>query len=504
METAPKKKKALPFKRAAPKPAPRAESSDKDEDDDLDMFRRSKDFFPIAVEEQEERHIKTPPKADRKSSLDLPYEPTGQSPGGEGSAKRRKLSPAVAIDEWDELYDNSEDEAPRSALIKGETLPSTNRIRAGSSALNNGSLTPRPSRLKSEHLSSPIANGALPTPIMSDSKPSTTPDGVISLDDDSDDGMPVTRSRSAQKPRDARPAPSTAMISLDDDDDDLVMIGKDSDEEDDEFAIFIQRAKAREAAMKAATEKTAKSPDSAGADDDADFPTAEHDVQDPVMQIFVTSCLSWNMNIKPLLVHRRISQVMRPVRESWLNIARSRFGLILSPEEEGKIILTWKLNKIYNMTTGLSLNLRPDEDGRVGGYAGPDEGFDRGRLHLEIWHEDELRDFLDEKDRERRKELGEEIDDEDAYEQGDDMDSQEVQQQDKIRVILKGKEMDDVKLTTYADTPVRTLVAAVKVKNGYGSDKTLTIMFDGDPLEEEATMGEVGIEDMDALEVYVK
>ena len=256
--------------------------------------------------------------------------------------------------------------------------------------------------------------------------------------------------------------------------------------------------------MKAAAERRVKTPDSVGADNSADSTVAERDVHDPVIQILITSCLSWNEEITPLLIHRRMSQNMRLVRESWLNNARSKFGLRLSPDEEAKIILTWKLAKIYNMTTGLSLNLRPDERGRVGAYAGPDEGFDNGKLHLEVWHEDELRDVLAEKERERRQELGEEIDDEDIEDQGDDKDTQEATQQEKIRVILKGKEMDDLKLTTYADTQVRILIAAVRAKNHYGSDKHITIMFDGDPLEEETTIGEADIEDLDALEVYVK
>ena len=116
----PTKKKKLPFKRtvsrrkpshspplddslshvaSGSRPGGNGKNDNDDDDDDLDMFRRSRDFFPLAVQEQE-RRLKKEEKR-RKAVTTEKQDPEEQE------TKRRRVSVSAASDESDDQHDNS-------------------------------------------------------------------------------------------------------------------------------------------------------------------------------------------------------------------------------------------------------------------------------------------------------------------------------------------------------------------------------------------------------------
>ncbi|KAF5120460.1 hypothetical protein E5D57_013814 [Metarhizium anisopliae] len=74
----------------------------------------------------------------------------------------------------------------------------------------------------------------------------------------------------------------------------------------------------------------------------------------------------------------------------------------------------------------------------------------------------------------------------------------------KIRVILKARDLDNVKMTVRPETTVGTLITSFRTQRSIGPDKYIGIWFDGDILEEHARMEEAEIDDMDTFEVHIK
>ena len=252
-------------------------------------------------------------------------------------------------------------------------------------------------------------------------------------------------------------------------------------EDDDEFAGYIRKAeeqRARDQAM------LSVGPDGAASKDKID--------------ILVTSVVP---NTKPCCFKFLFDKQLRVARNTWLSLQHHR-GILKEVEKEDDIVLTWRRKKVYTFSTLLNLGIRPQSDGRavVDGHSSKGLADDRTRVHMEAWTIDLFQEMEREEELRRKREAGELSDEEDTAPIEEEPLAPEV----KIRVILKARNLDDVKLTVRPETTVETLITGFRAQRSIGSDKDVGLWFDGDRLEEHVTMDEAEIDDMDTFEVHIK
>lgn len=75
-----------------------------------------------------------------------------------------------------------------------------------------------------------------------------------------------------------------------------------------------------------------------------------------------------------------------------------------------------------------------------------------------------------------------------------------------IRIVLKAKEHEALKLTTREETDVEMLIEAFRTQRNIGPEWSVAIYFDGERLEEDALVSEIDIDpdDVNQMEVHVK
>lgn len=235
---------------------------------------------------------------------------------------------------------------------------------------------------------------------------------------------------------------------------------------------------------------------------------------------------------------------MRIVRDNW-TASQYRHSINLRGpgllERDEDVVLTWRKQKVYMYSTLLSLGIRPSEDGdgsaivveeEEGGGRGGDgrhlyarDGFNEAatRVLMQAWTPAMFERMTREEELQRRRDAGEFSDDDDdgvggggyggtqgtattSTMAGSDGEQQQRQQQEaaKMRVILKSRDMEPVKLKVIAETTTETLVAAFRAQRPVAEGATIGLWFDGMQLEEGATMMDADIDDMDTIEVHVK
>ncbi|CAK7267805.1 hypothetical protein SEPCBS119000_002738 [Sporothrix epigloea] len=244
---------------------------------------------------------------------------------------------------------------------------------------------------------------------------------------------------------------------------------------------------------------------------------------DQQYRIFITS--HFPQEVPPLLAHIRMDQMMRYAKEAYIVHAK-RNGVVLPENQAQSVLLTWKGSKIYNFTTGQSLGIQPDANGRVrgsqgmngSGDLGASAGFSSGGLHLEIWTEQLYEAYLQEEDKRRLRNLGELVEDDPL---SDDETGPGVAatgatqaaagdqpaaagQSTRIRLVLTSRDHEKLKITAHSDTTAELLASVFRQQRKIAPDKTVVIMWDGDELEKSITVGEAEIEDMDSVEVHIR
>ncbi|KAK3897412.1 hypothetical protein C8A05DRAFT_19820 [Staphylotrichum tortipilum] len=232
-----------------------------------------------------------------------------------------------------------------------------------------------------------------------------------------------------------------------------------------------------------------------------------------IVNVIITSPLV-DASAPPVAARRRLNQTVQAFLEAWLD----RAGDSLPPPRPkiGELFLTWKGRKVYGGSSLASMGVRVDGEGRVkvDGAAGG-EGYYKGGIHLEVWNESLYADFLLERGRRRAREITDGL--EPGYDSdgcpigGGDDDAEEllVEEQPKrkgIRIVLKAKDHEPLKLTTRDETNVETLVEAFRTQRGVGEEWEVSVWFDGERLGEETLVTEIDIDPDEAnqLEVHVK
>ena len=189
---------------------------------------------------------------------------------------------------------------------------------------------------------------------------------------------------------------------------------------------------------------------------------------------------------------------MLHVKLAWVAI-QDRHGIHLTADPS-ELILTWRGSKVYNYSTLPSLGLRPYGDRVVAdGHSRKGLSSDGMMVNMEIWTPDMFKKWEEEEERRRKIDAGELSDEDVAAKEQEEQEAQVT-----LRVILKARELDEVRLTVRPATTVETLVTGFRAKSGLGADKDVKLWFDGEVMEEHVTMEEADIEDMDAIEVHVK
>lgn len=158
---------------------------------------------------------------------------------------------------------------------------------------------------------------------------------------------------------------------------------------------------------------------------------------DPVVQILITSPIP---DTDPLIVSRRISQRLKDVRLAWC--ARQPF----TPEFIPTVFLTWRGNRLFDVTTCKSLGIAIGPDGDILLKGRRDiMGEEDRQIHMEALTEE----ILAERQRSKSSVITENAEENEVEEVLADKKEKETQ----VRIILKAKGLDDFKLIV---KPVRT------------------------------------------------
>jgi hypothetical protein len=502
-----KKKKAFAFLKAGPKPTQDPESSGghlakeaSEDDDGLDLFRRSRDFFPVVVQEQE--HPEVTPRAN-SDDRDRLSQASTRSPSPP-SSKRRKLSSPVRLggfrDTEEDLY--GPPTPPRRVTESVPTSPPKSHLKVSTPSAKS----------KGKERMQPAQSDILLTPTRSSSDQPCANE-VIFLDDDDDDDddddvfeepLSATRATSATRSstrqiKDAsisrEETPNPGAITIDDsDDDNLFENPPDPVGDDDPFAHFIQRAREREAAAKAEAAAAAASK--------SEFQPSTPPgplKREPMIEVkvFVLSRMAGFPGVKPFGAKRGMHQNLGVVRKSFLLWLR-KAGHTITEDDEASIFLTWKGRKIYDVSTGINLGWKSSFGEDSSSSSTP--GFMREGVLLEAWTQEDYDGWLAEEEKRRMMERGdlvEEISDDEPVGEPED-------KTPKIRISIKEKGQEPFKLAVYADTHIRLLIPAIRKMRKIPNDREIKLMYEGEWLQGDGTVEEADIEDLCTVEMYLR
>ncbi|KAI9674277.1 MAG: hypothetical protein M1829_003824 [Trizodia sp. TS-e1964] len=209
---------------------------------------------------------------------------------------------------------------------------------------------------------------------------------------------------------------------------------------------------------------------------------------DPVIQILITSFIA---NTKPLIVNRKISQRLKDVRITWCE--RQGFN----EETTASVFLTWRGKRVFDVTSCKSLGMSANSQGKVLMLGQEDESLMEGvcQVHMEATTEE----ILEQSRKLKEKELNM-----DSTDNNPDEDSIVQPAVDLIKVILKSRGFADHKLIVKANTTFSRITEAFRKTRNPGADKEVWLMFDGERLDPDQTVGESEIGDMDYIDVHVR
>ncbi|OLN95945.1 hypothetical protein CCHL11_05045 [Colletotrichum chlorophyti] len=458
MADAVKPNRRLPFKPTAlrqksdPKPAPK----DDDEDDDgLSLFKRSAEVFPLALAEQERRIKRKQAEREKSSQARSPERDSRPTPGASeepGKKEDAENDESRKLGTPPSKRSRTSDESPES-----RTKPSPSR--------RDATETPSKRITRAAASRTPRKQEVIP------SKP------VISIDDSDDDpdeddiydASPIRKPRRETSEREPSP------LVIEDNDDSLSefegSVDKPTEEEDEEYKEYILRAKERQKAL-------------------------EQEAAQEVY-VYVTSDIP---GATPRQFKFTLAKPLKILRNAWVDVHKAS----ISATDLANVFLTWRSHELYDETTLHSLDLPTVFRRCAGDHEGFRDNGDWTNVHLHMW----TRDLWDEHERQearrRRHDLGEYSDDEwSAAHYNDDV-VEVVHEEKKIKVILKTKTDEPLKTSVRPSTNIGTIVELFRKMRGLAPDARVTLMFDGEQLEEDMTVEEADIGDMETIEVYIR
>ncbi|CAK3846885.1 hypothetical protein DOTSEDRAFT_28385 [Lecanosticta acicola] len=338
---------------------------------------------------------------------------------------------------------------------------------------------------------------------------------VVNLDSDSDEAqpirepeLPVRRSPRSQRTKDiSSPAKHKSRLSStiniqQESDDDLQVTAvstrpapptqpddeEDSDPElDPELAAAKRRARAK--ARLKEEQQSKGTPDVATTSDGDINQTATPPAQDPPVQIYIYSPLP---NTTPLIVYRKLSQTLQPVKDAWLTKQD------IDREVADRIFLTHCGRRLWDTTTVKRLGLDVDSEGRVFSVD------DRSREGVEkvavVAVTPELFEQMKEERAKRSKmatsEFEPEVPEADAA-------PEEGATPQEIRLIVKAKDKPEWKVKVTSTTLFSKILRVAKKNLGIPPEQEAYLEYDGDRLDPEDEVGSTDIEDLYRIELYL-
>ncbi|KAL7791030.1 hypothetical protein V8C37DRAFT_166907 [Trichoderma ceciliae] len=512
-------KKKLPFKPTAlrnvapvSKPAVSVKDGERSDDghdgDDLDLFRQAREMAPIMAAERQRKLDKKKQKqaeeerrhSDMADRQLLDSDEEGSSsflPANEmGEAKRSDGNEAVQTTPVDESPTLDEHGFSRDLV----TPPPSKRSRRDSEQDSRSSKRRRSAAElpddpfdESTPQRSMRSGSNILTPSKQPKKDFATPSGapIISLDSDSDSDSEVGYS-DANVQHNA----SVALESPEQREESVRLVGAgfvgaglpapvskpqttaEVEEEEDEFDEYVRKAEQQRAR-------------------DKDMMQMDYDKaakKETAADIMVRSNIP---GTKVAHIKYQFNRPLRLIRDSWIALQRRIMELPITSDDD--IILTWQRKKVYTYSSLLGLGIRPQGDGKIIADEYSKGGLQDGRTKvvLEAWTKQGFDQMELEEEMRMKREAGELPDEEPTP-------GEQEEKRTKLRVKLRAKDMEEVKLTVLLETTVKTLIIGFRTQRNLGSDKDVGIWFDGERLEEHQTMEEADINDMDALEVHIK
>ncbi|KAK6212851.1 hypothetical protein QIS74_08853 [Colletotrichum tabaci] len=483
MADAAKPKRRLPFKPTAlrqksnPKPALKDNGDEDNDDDGLNLFKRSAEFFPVALAEQERRMKRKQAERDRGSHARSPNVETKPTP-------RASEEPGRRDDE-----DSGEPGTPPSKRSRTSDESPQSRVKLSPTKRRDGTETPSKRMTRAAASRTPRKQEVIPTkPVISIDDSDDDPDeedGGRPEDDDDDiyEASPIRKFN--RRRQTSEPVVSPPLVI--DVDSRSAEGGHSEDdpappqeEDDDEFKEYVQRAMERKKALEQEANQT--------------------------VNVLVTSDIP---GTKERQFRFTLVKPLKILRNAWIDVQEGRLGIPRAELES--VFLTWRGHELYDLTTLHSLDLAGTFR-RSGGGSDADagEGFrnDWTNVHMQMWTRELWEEHERQEARRRRHDIGEYSDDEGpgngSDERGGIPPAVEQETEKKIKVLLKTKTDEPLKTSVRPSTTVGTIMALFRKMRGLAADAPISLMFDGDELEEDMTVEDADIGDMETIEVYIR
>ncbi|UKZ88210.1 uncharacterized protein TrAFT101_003971 [Trichoderma asperellum] len=497
-------KKKLPFKptalrKAAPVSKPdvsvkdgkRREGSDDDDDDGLDLFRQSREMESIVAAERQRKLRRKQKQAEErrlsdtagKQLLDSDEDGLSSLPVTAEATQATPVDESLAMDEDSVRKLATPPSSKRSRGDSEQDSRSSKRQRSAVEPLDDDPFNDSPSQ-------STLPDSITATPSKRSKKQSVTPTEapIILLDSDSDSDPNFDGGNDG----------TNALESLGQREDSIEIVSSGvvdagspsvtpkpqavteiEDDDDDEFADYVRKAEEQRARnkdmMQMDSDKAAK--------------------KDAAAEILVRSNIP---GTKVAIMKYQFDRPIRLIRDSWFALQERNKQVEMPIASAEDVILTWQRKKVYTYSSLLGLGIRPQGDGKIIADEYAKGGLQDGRTKVvfEAWTTEGFQQMELEEELRMKREAGELSDEESTQE--------EQAKETKLRIVLRAKDMEAVKLTVRLETTVETLIVGFRTQRNIPSSKDVGIWFDGDRLEEHQTMEDVDINDMDTLEVHIK
>ncbi|KAK1759165.1 ubiquitin-2 like Rad60 SUMO-like-domain-containing protein [Echria macrotheca] len=469
----PKKKRALPFKRTVSRKSPVVEGVKKDDDnDDIDFWRRNNEVFPLVVEELEEttkatKAPTTPEKPDRKRIKLSPdsYNGVGRPQSGYKSPGLQK-TPTSENKKNITLIDSSDDDLIWDVKGKGKEVA-------------------RPAKT--------------PTP----KKPKRSKG--FGLSDDSDDNFIPPRSSTKKAPaRTGLRGQSPTPIMIIEDDEETKETKPKIDDDDDDDEDFMSKESELPDELQSWIIKAQEA--------------AAQQQNNTVIHVIVMSHMAHS---RPLRVASRLNKTINPILQAWVG-QQLNAGINVPNEIIPQLFMTWKGNKVYNHSTLASLGVKVDAAGNLIVDSRDGSGFVKGGsgLLMEVWTDELYRAHMEAKRQleqdnnnnnflpppTNRGGVKHETNNHIGTADPNDDEAPSPAKKKGVKVVLKAKDQEPLKMTVYDDTAVSKLIASFAEKRTIPPGKSVSIYFDGEKLDEDSCVLDADLDhdEINQMEVHIR
>lgn len=211
-------------------------------------------------------------------------------------------------------------------------------------------------------------------------------------------------------------------------------------------------------------------------------------VEDQRVHILITSEIP---NTKPLIVQRKISQALKDARLAWCE----RQGF--TEQETSTIQLFWNGVRVFDVSTCRRFDIKSDKKKFLDIEDDPDAEQTELKIHMEAVSTDPLM-------MNRRGPSSPDIGGASPAPTNPNYEPGNEPINEPMKLLLKSPGLSDFKIKARPKTLVSKVIAAFRDKQNIPVEKTVHLVFDGDILEPDSSLGENDIADLDMLEVLIK